>query len=58
MNKERLGIILEEYDTVKDLATDVDDLLINLKTVCESSELSDQEKIEQIKSTITCVLIG
>lgn len=64
MNKERLENILREYHSVmvgllvEELVNDVDEMVLNIDNICDSVELTPEQKVLQIKTITTAILIG
>jgi len=56
MHPERLEQILNDYKSVEDMAQDVDAMLYNIYDICNSEELSCEEKISQISGTVYLAL--
>ncbi len=56
IHPERLEQILNDYKSVEDMSVDVDAMLYRIYDVCNSEELSCEEKISQISATVYVAL--
>lgn len=56
MHPERIEQMLKDYESIEDMAEDVDSMLNNIYDVCNSEELTCEEKISQISGIVYLAL--